>query len=70
MPCRTPGSDPAPGPHAEPAHGPWCRAPIYAGLVAEWRARGRTVPARSQVQWVSSFAGLAAGLRGDGEDPS
>ncbi|MFE2267050.1 hypothetical protein [Streptomyces griseosporeus] len=25
---------------------PWSGTPIYAGLVREWRARGRTVPAR------------------------
>ncbi|GHF53514.1 hypothetical protein [Streptomyces griseosporeus] len=26
---------------------PWSGTPIYAGLVREWRARGRTVPARA-----------------------
>ncbi|MCK1820709.1 hypothetical protein MTQ10_14080 [Streptomyces sp. XM83C] len=31
----------------EPADGGlWSGTPIYAGLVREWRARGRTVPAR------------------------
>ncbi|MEV1067734.1 hypothetical protein [Streptomyces sp. NPDC050263] len=39
--------------HARRASGPHCRVPIYAGLVAEWRARGRTVPVRPGVQWVS-----------------
>ncbi|MGW6526301.1 hypothetical protein [Streptomyces sp. NPDC054962] len=28
--------------------------PIYARLVAEWRADGRTVPARSDLQWLPS----------------
>ncbi|MGW0945589.1 hypothetical protein ACWD4O_24000 [Streptomyces sp. NPDC002623] len=39
--------------HARWAGGPHCRVPIYAGLVAEWRARGRTVPARPDLHWVS-----------------
>ncbi|WP_282612896.1 hypothetical protein [Streptomyces sp. GESEQ-35] len=30
---------------------------LYAGLVAEWRAAGRTVPSRPDVQWAS-FADL------------
>ncbi|MDR6974052.1 hypothetical protein J2X68_000730 [Streptomyces sp. 3330] len=28
--------------------------PIYARLVAEWRARGRTVPARADLRWAPS----------------
>ncbi|MFD5266486.1 hypothetical protein [Streptomyces sp. NPDC058335] len=47
--------------YAQPAVGPSCRAPIYARLVAEWRARGRTVPARPDVQWVS-LTGLTQGV--------
>ncbi|MFF9625174.1 hypothetical protein [Streptomyces griseosporeus] len=31
---------------AEATDVPWSGTPIYAGLVREWRARGRTVPAR------------------------
>lgn len=27
------------------------REPIYAGLVAEWRAQGRTVPAEPDALW-------------------
>ncbi|MER5753380.1 hypothetical protein [Streptomyces sp. NPDC002088] len=61
------GSEVTPGPCSEPTHGPWCRAPIYAGLVAEWRARGRTVPAHPDVHWVS-FAGFAAGPRAVGDE--
>ncbi|MFD4576108.1 hypothetical protein ACFWNK_26960 [Streptomyces sp. NPDC058417] len=34
-----------PAPAGEPVADPACRTPIYAALVAEWRARGRTVPA-------------------------
>ncbi|MCC5477593.1 hypothetical protein [Streptomyces barringtoniae] len=30
---------------ARPARADRAREPIYAGLVAEWRAQGRTVPA-------------------------
>ncbi|WP_062645839.1 hypothetical protein [Streptomyces maremycinicus] len=35
---------------------PGCRVPIYARLVAEWRAHGRTVPTRPDVPWVPSSA--------------
>ncbi|MEU9475835.1 hypothetical protein [Streptomyces sp. NPDC048191] len=28
------------------------REPIYAGLVAEWRAKGRTVPAEPDARWA------------------
>ncbi|WP_314220603.1 hypothetical protein [Streptomyces zaehneri] len=36
------------------AHRPRCRVPIHARLVAQWRADGRTVPARSDMRWVPS----------------
>ncbi|WP_405632101.1 hypothetical protein OG933_40520 [Streptomyces sp. NBC_00016] len=39
--------------------------PIYARLVAEWRAHGRTVPARSDLQWVPSPSASARRLRRD-----
>ncbi|MFF8731821.1 hypothetical protein ACF073_35905 [Streptomyces sp. NPDC015171] len=29
------------------------REPIYAVLVAEWRARGRTVPAEPEALWAA-----------------
>lgn len=41
---------------------PGCRVPIYARLVAEWRAHGRTVPARSDLQWLPSPSPLASPL--------
>ncbi|WP_186785689.1 hypothetical protein [Streptomyces misionensis] len=53
---------------------PRTREPIYARLVAEWRAQGRTVPTGPEVPWTS-LAGLAdlAGLAlrtGSGTEPS
>ncbi|MEU9434890.1 hypothetical protein [Streptomyces sp. NPDC048252] len=44
---------------------PGCRVPIYARLVVEWRARGRTVPARSDLQWLPSPSPSARRLRRD-----
>ncbi|MEU1008743.1 hypothetical protein ACIP4Y_31350 [Streptomyces sp. NPDC088810] len=38
------------------------REPIYAGLVAEWRAQGRTVPAEPDALW-SAFSGPALDAR-------
>ncbi|MFI9808777.1 hypothetical protein ACIHEJ_31235 [Streptomyces sp. NPDC052301] len=38
------------------------REPIYARLVAEWRADGRAVPAQPEVVWAP-FLGLAPGGR-------
>ncbi|MFD7408294.1 hypothetical protein ACFV7R_37870 [Streptomyces sp. NPDC059866] len=58
-PRRRPASDPVPGPYAQLTGGGWCRPLIYAQLVAQWRAEGRCVPARPEVQWVS-FAALPA----------
>ncbi|MFE1885304.1 hypothetical protein [Streptomyces diastatochromogenes] len=42
------------------------REPIYAQLVAEWRAQGRTVPAEREVHWVT-LAGLALRIRPEPE---
>ncbi|TWV33875.1 hypothetical protein FRZ03_29730 [Streptomyces misionensis] len=58
----------------EAARVPRTREPIYARLVAEWRAQGRTVPTGPEVPWTS-LAGLAdlAGLAlrtGSGTEPS
>ncbi|MFJ2240801.1 hypothetical protein [Streptomyces sp. NPDC087859] len=41
---RAPHADPAPPPHADP--------PIYAALVREWRADGRTLPGTRDPQWM------------------
>lgn len=60
--------DPGPVRHAESGSGSWSRVPIYAGLVREWRARGRAVPGQTDLPWVS-FAGLPAGSGADTEDP-
>ncbi|WP_393100884.1 hypothetical protein [Streptomyces sp. LN325] len=55
---RRPEEDFAGRPHAEPAAGHPTHPPIYAQLVAEWRAKGRTVPERREVFEVlwASFA--------------
>ncbi|MFE6286333.1 hypothetical protein [Streptomyces sp. NPDC057877] len=54
-----PDGDEKPYGYAELTHGTCTRTPIYARLVAEWRAGGRTVPARPDVRWAS-FADLTA----------
>ncbi|MDQ0604306.1 hypothetical protein QF037_008651 [Streptomyces canus] len=41
---HAPHADPAPPPHADP--------PIYAALVREWRAGGRTLPGTRDPQWM------------------
>ncbi|MFJ1808049.1 MULTISPECIES: hypothetical protein [unclassified Streptomyces] len=46
--------------------GPRCRAPIYARLVAEWRARGRTVPARPDVRAAPPASTRRTGRDEDG----
>ncbi|MEV6839298.1 hypothetical protein AB0N17_33130 [Streptomyces sp. NPDC051133] len=38
------------------------REPIYARLVAEWRAEGRAVPTQPELLWAP-FLGLAQGRR-------
>ncbi|MGW2647294.1 hypothetical protein ACWC2T_20780 [Streptomyces sp. NPDC001393] len=38
------------------------REPIYAGLVAEWRAQGRTVPAEPDAP-STALAGAGSGAR-------
>ncbi|MCD9879807.1 hypothetical protein [Streptomyces guryensis] len=61
-PCRPLAGRPARDPSPAPTHGPGSGAfpPIYAQLAAEWRARGRAVPDRPDVQWAS-FADLSDG---------
>ncbi|MFF4507862.1 hypothetical protein [Streptomyces sp. NPDC001401] len=65
-PCRPLAGQPDPDSRAEPTHGSGSGSlpPIYAQLVAEWRARGREVPDRPEVQWVSFAALPDDGRRG------
>lgn len=42
------------------------REPIYAGLVAEWRAQGRTVPAEPEALWAA-LLGLTLDTRREPE---
>ncbi|MGW3635359.1 hypothetical protein ACWD7F_35355 [Streptomyces sp. NPDC005122] len=53
---RRPEKDFAGRPHAEPAAGHPTHPPIYAQLVSEWRAKGRTIPERREVLWASFAA--------------
>ncbi|GGP96781.1 hypothetical protein GCM10010266_19810 [Streptomyces griseomycini] len=48
-------------PYAELTSGYAGHTPIYAALVAEWRARGRTVPEHHDGQWASFAASTASG---------
>ncbi|MFF4259223.1 hypothetical protein ACFY1L_49445 [Streptomyces sp. NPDC001663] len=56
-PRRPLADESASAPYAELTHGPEAGPPIYAQLVAEWRAEHRAVPAYPEVQWAS-FADL------------
>ncbi|MFJ3308894.1 hypothetical protein ACIPSA_38780 [Streptomyces sp. NPDC086549] len=49
---RSPHLEPAPLRRAQPVGAPRTREPIYAQLVAEWRAEGRTVPAAAELKWA------------------
>ncbi|BCL18885.1 hypothetical protein ACPCBX_09330 [Streptomyces tuirus] len=53
---RLPGNDAAPRSYAELTSGYAGHPPIYAALVAEWEARGHTVPEHQDGQWVSFAA--------------
>ncbi|MEV5101326.1 hypothetical protein ACFQ7G_25080 [Streptomyces massasporeus] len=53
---RLPGNDAAPRSYAELTSGYAGHPPIYAALVAEWEARGHTVPEHHDGQWVSFAA--------------
>ncbi|MFE0515064.1 hypothetical protein [Streptomyces sp. NPDC058964] len=63
-------------PHLEPAHPSRTqpvgalrtREPIYAQLVAEWRAEGRTVPTAPDLRWAF-LAGLPVRPRREAERP-
>ncbi|MGX5208046.1 hypothetical protein ACWKT3_04995 [Streptomyces violaceus] len=50
------GNDAVPRPYAELTSGYSGHPPIYAALVAEWEARGHTVPEHRDGQWVSFAA--------------
>ncbi|MER7486268.1 hypothetical protein ABTY20_10270 [Streptomyces sp. NPDC126497] len=56
------GHDAASRSYAELTSGHGGRTPIYAALVAEWRAEGRTVPEHHDRLWAC-FAATAAGER-------
>lgn len=51
---RVLGSDAAPLSYVVPVTGVRGRPSIYAALVAEWRANGRTVPGRRDTWWDSA----------------
>ncbi|MGC5038924.1 MULTISPECIES: hypothetical protein [unclassified Streptomyces] len=53
---RLPRNDAAPRPYAEITSAYAGHPPIYAALVAEWEARGHTVPEHRDGQWVSFAA--------------
>ncbi|MFF7893186.1 hypothetical protein ACFZDI_15065 [Streptomyces sp. NPDC007907] len=53
---RRAGNDAAPRSYAELTSGYAGHPPIYAALVAEWEARGHTVPEHRDGQWVSFAA--------------
>ncbi|MFK4868935.1 hypothetical protein ACI3K4_27355 [Streptomyces sp. CSMPJR101] len=58
---RVLGNDSAPLSYVVPPTGtPGGRPSIYAALVAEWRANGRTVPTRLDTRRDSSATGLGA----------
>ncbi|MGQ5227698.1 hypothetical protein [Streptomyces sp. yara] len=50
-------------PYAQLTGGHVANTPIYAELVAEWRAKGHTVPGHREGVWAS-FAVMTAGDRG------
>ncbi|WP_345582624.1 hypothetical protein [Streptomyces prasinosporus] len=54
------GNGAASRPYAELTSGYVGHTPIYAALVAEWRARGRTVPEHRDGQWASFAASTAS----------
>ncbi|MEU3890386.1 hypothetical protein [Streptomyces sp. NPDC029041] len=53
---RRPGNHAMPRSYAELTSGYAGHPPIYAALVAEWEARGHTVPEHRDGQWVSFAA--------------
>lgn len=63
---RLPGLETAPRVRTEVVGALRTREPIYAQLVDEWRAQGRTVPAEPDGLWAS-LAGLARRTRSEPE---
>ncbi|CAL9369794.1 hypothetical protein [Streptomyces sp. enrichment culture] len=57
------GHDAVSRPYAQLTGGHPANTPIYAELVAEWRAKGHTVPAHRDGLWAS-FAAATASDRG------
>ncbi len=57
------GHDAVSRPYAQLTGGHAANTPIYAELVAEWRAKGYTVPGHREGVWAS-FAVMTAGDRG------
>ncbi|WP_239150602.1 hypothetical protein [Streptomyces sp. SID8111] len=63
------GNDAAHQPYAGPARGSDGHTPIYTALVAEWRARGQTVPGHREARWAS-FAAATVSERGTPPTPT
>ncbi|MEU5539908.1 hypothetical protein [Streptomyces sp. NPDC020362] len=63
---RLPCVETAPRVHTEVAGALRTREPIYAQLVEEWQAQGRTVPAEPDGLWAA-LAGLAQRTRSETE---
>ncbi|MFC5218266.1 hypothetical protein [Streptomyces coerulescens] len=61
---RVLGGDGAPMSYVVPVTGVRGQPSIYAALVAEWRAKGRTVPGRRDVAWDLLVAAAGRGQTG------
>lgn len=59
---RSQDPEPAAPRRAQPTAALRTREPIYAQLVAEWRAEGRSVPADPELKWTF-LAGLPVRIR-------
>ncbi|MEU6071757.1 MULTISPECIES: hypothetical protein [Streptomyces] len=59
---RSQNPEPDPPRSAQPTAALRTREPIYAQLVAEWRAEGRCVPADPDLKWTF-LAGLPVRIR-------
>ncbi|MBT1093833.1 hypothetical protein ACF063_07680 [Streptomyces chartreusis] len=61
---RVLGGDGAPKSYVVPVTGVRGQPSIYAALVAEWRAKGRTVPGRRDMSWDLLVAAAGQGQTG------
>ncbi|MEU9660576.1 hypothetical protein [Streptomyces chartreusis] len=61
---RVLGGDGAPRSYVVPVTGVRGQPSIYAALVAEWRAKGRTVPGRRDMSWDLLVAAAGQGQTG------